>query len=891
MAFSSTADLLEEARALHRRGTLVDAAARYAEVLRRDPDNSDAYYYLGMMACQDGRFAEGAELAHKSLANNPRSARALVLLGRALSALGRLQEALPWFERAIALEPELAQAHASRADTLSDLGRTVEAVESYDRALHLAPDTVEDWFNRGLALCALRRLEEAVVSFDRAIERRPNLVRARLQRSRVLSDLRRHDEALADLDEALHVDASLAEAWLGRASVLKELKRYEESFSACERALTINPDYAEAMLCRGNLLFEIKQYDEALAACDQALALKPNSVEAWFGRGTVLFTRKKYEDALVAYDKVLEIHPDFAEASIGRGNVFVERQQYHEALAAYDRAASLRPDLAEAWAGRGNVLAELQRYDEALAACNRATSLKPELAEAWLGRGNVFFNRKQHGAALSAYERALSLRADLAEGWLGRGNLLFAKLNVCDWTALEADTQQLLSRVRQEERASMAFALLPITSTAADQFQSAVRYVRDLPLFPPLCRDTAYSHDRIRIAYLSADFREHPVAYLAAGLFEHHDRSRFDVTGLSFGTAQNSAIRSRIESSFDRFIDVGRQIDAEVARLIHQLEIDIVVDLMGHTQNARLGILARRPAPIQIHYLGYAGTTGANFVDYLIADSTVIPEEHRAFYTEQVVWLPDSYLASDDKRAISTRTPTRQECGLPENGFVFCSFNNAYKIGPKMFQLWMRLLRAVPNSLLWLSQADPLAMMNLGREAERYGVPAQRLIFAPKVAEISDHLARQRQADLFLDTLPYNAHTTASDALWAGLPVLTCLGETFAGRVAASQLRAVGLPELITASLEEYETLALKLAREPKLLASIRAKLARNRDSMPLFDTVRFTRHLEAAYEIMWRTHRDGHPPAPFSVAAESDADGLRRKQAPAPQPSGGRWQ
>jgi protein O-GlcNAc transferase len=891
MAFSSTADLLEEARALHRRGALVDAAARYAEVLRRDPDNSDAYYYLGMMACQDGRFADGAELAHKSLANNPRSARAQVLLGRALSALGRLQEALPWFERAIALEPELAQAHASRADTLSDLGRTVEAVESYDRALHLAPDTVEDWFNRGLALCALRRLEEAVVSFDRVIERRPNLVRARLQRSKVLSDLQRHREALADLDETLRIEPHLAEAWFGRATILKELKRYDESISACERALAIDPRYADATLCRGNVLFLLERYDEALVACDRALALKPDSAEALYGRGSILFTRKKYQEALAAYDKALQIRPDFAEASIGRANVFVEQKQYDEALAAYDRAATLRPNLAEAWAGRGNVLAELQRYDDAMAGCEWAISLKPDLAEAWLGRGNVFFNRKYYQAALTAYERALTLKPSLADGWLGRGNCVFAKLNICDWTTLETDTHRLLSRVRQAEWPSMPFALLPIASTAADQFQCTVRYVQDLPSFPPVWSGERYSHDRIRIAYLSADFREHPVAYLAAGLFEHHDRSRFDVTGLSFGTAQNSAIRSRIESSFDRFIDVGTQIDAEVGRLIRQLEIDILVDLMGHTQNARLGILARRPAPIQIHYLGYASTTGANFVDYLIADSTVIPEEHRAFYTEQVVWLPDSYLASDDKRAISTRTPTRQECGLPENGFVFCSFNNAYKIGPKMFQLWMRLLRAVPNSLLWLSQADPLAMMNLGREAERYGVPAQRLIFAPKVVEISDHLARQRQADLFLDTLPYNAHTTASDALWAGLPVLTCLGETFAGRVAASQLRAVGLPELITAALDEYETLALKLAREPKLLASIKAKLARNRDSTPLFDTARFTRHLEAAYETMWRAHRDARPPAPFAVAAELGADGLRQKPTSGPQPSEGCWQ
>jgi protein O-GlcNAc transferase len=859
-------ELLEQALTLHRRGSVADAAARYAEVLRKDPCNADAYYYLGMMSCQKARFAEGAELARKALNCDPSNARAHVLLGRAKSALGQQAEALASFEQAIALAPDLAQAHAVRADLLSDLGRAAEALESYDKALRLAPEAVEDWFNRGIALCALGRPDEAIASFGKAIERRPDLVPARLQRSKILSDLRRHHEALADLDETVRIEPHLAEAWFGRANILKELERHEESFIACDRALAIDPHYAEAMLCRGNVLFLLERYDEALVDCDRALALKPDLAEAWYGRGSILFKREKYQDALAGYDKALEIRPDFAEASVGRGNVFVERKQYDEALASYNRAATLRPNLAEPWAGRGNVLAELQRYDDALAACERAISLKPDLAEAWLGRGNVFFNRKQFQAALGAYERALTLKPTLMDEWLGRGNRLFAQLNMCDWTGLEADTQRLLSRVRQKEWASMPFALLPIASTAEDQFQCAVRYVRDFPSFQSNWPSEMYSHDRIRVAYLSADFREHPVAYLAAGLFAHHDRSRFDVTGLSFGTAQNSAIRSRIESAFDRFIDVGAQIDAEVAQLIRQLEIDILVDLMGHTQNARLGILARRPAPIQIHYLGYAGTTGANFVDYLIADSTVIPEEHRAFYTEQVVRLPNSYLVSDDKRVISPGTPTRQECGLPENGFVFCSFNNAYKLAPKMLQLWIRLLRAVPNSVLWLSQTDPVAVSNLRREAERCGVSAQRLIFAPKVAENSDHLARSRCADLFLDTLPYNAHTTASDALWAGLPVVTCLGETFAGRVAASLLKAVGVPELVTTSLEDYEALALKLAREPTLLASIKAKLARNRDTYPLFDTARFTRHIEAAYTRMWERQQRGEPPETFAV-------------------------
>ena len=443
---------------------------------------------------------------------------------------------------------------------------------------------------------------------------------------------------------------------------------------------------------------------------------------------------------------------------------------------------------------------------------------------------------------------------------------MFAKLSLCDWAEMEVGCEQLLSRLRTGKKVSVPLSMLALPSTLADQLQCAKCNVNNLPEYPPVWLGEVYSHDRIRIAYLSADFRNHAVAYLTAGLFECHDKPRFETTAISFVPAEDPTIRRRFENAFERFIDVEDKNDGEIANLLRQNEIDIAIDLMGHTQHARLGVFARRPAPIQVFYLGYAGTLGANFIDYIIGDQTVIPEEHRAFYTEQVVWLPDSYLVTDHRRPISPRTPTRRECGLPEDGFVFCSFNNSYKISPKIFQLWMRLLHATPNSVLWLSQADPMMLTNLRREAERCGVSAQRLIFAPKLPENADHLARQRLADLFLDTLPYNAHSTTSDALWAGLPVLTCLGETFAGRVAASLLKAVGLPELITTSLDGYEALALKLAQEPALLGSIKAKLARNRDSFPLFDTARFTRHIEAAYETMWQRYQRGEPPKGFAV-------------------------
>jgi predicted O-linked N-acetylglucosamine transferase (SPINDLY family) len=354
-----------------------------------------------------------------------------------------------------------------------------------------------------------------------------------------------------------------------------------------------------------------------------------------------------------------------------------------------------------------------------------------------------------------------------------------------------------------------------------------------------------------------------------AGIFEHHDRTRFETAAISWGAPDRSEMRTRLTAVFDRFIDIERETDARVARTLRDMEIDIAVDLMGFTGECRPGILALRPAPVQVNFLGYPGTMGAPYIDYLIADRVVIPEGEQQHYSENVVYLPDSYLPIDSSRLISSPVPARHEAGLPETGFVFASFNNSYKFSPEMFAVWMRLLHAVQGSVLWLSAGNPAVARNLAREAEARGVEGGRLIFAPFMPRPEDHLARLKLADLFLDTLPYNAHATAGDALLAGLPVLTCKGSSFAGRVAASLLHSAGLTELTTESLADYEALALELAREPTMLALMKTKLARNRSTYPLFDTARFTRHIEAAFATMAERSRRGEWPAPFAVAGQ----------------------
>jgi predicted O-linked N-acetylglucosamine transferase (SPINDLY family) len=426
------------------------------------------------------------------------------------------------------------------------------------------------------------------------------------------------------------------------------------------------------------------------------------------------------------------------------------------------------------------------------------------------------------------------------------------------------------------------FTLLAYCDDPALHRQCAETFVADrMPERPePMWRGPPVRHDKIRVAYLSADFHQHATAYLVAELFELHDRARFEIFGLAFDWDDGSAVRRRLVKSFDQFHDVRTRSNQEVARLLHQNEIDIAIDLKGHTGDARLGIFAYRGAPIQASYLGYPGTIGAPFIDYIVGDPVVTPLDHAPFYVEKIVQLPDCYQVNDRKRAIPDETPSRAEAGLPADGFVFCCFNNNYKITAPVFDVWMRLLQAVPGSVLWLLRDNAAAERNLRREAQARGIDPARLVFADRT-DLASHLARHRRADLFLDTAPYNAHTTASDALWAGVPLITCRGNAFAGRVGASLLHAVGLGELVTDSLADYEALARRLATDKAQLAGVRQRLADNRLTCRLFDADRFRRHIEAAYSTMWEIWQRGEPPKGFAVKSFAvEADDARRDAA-----------
>jgi predicted O-linked N-acetylglucosamine transferase (SPINDLY family) len=514
----------------------------------------------------------------------------------------------------------------------------------------------------------------------------------------------------------------------------------------------------------------------------------------------------------------------------------------------------------------GQVLSQLRRHNEALPAYDRAISLKPDLPEAWSGRGQALMVFKRYEEAYAAYDQAMKLIPELD---YVAGKWLHARMHCCLWDDIENAYGRVLTEVSSRKKAASPFNLLSIPSTLSEQKIAAETYAADN--FPPVA-DGSASHSvsrpgKLRIGYFSADFHAHATAYLMARLFELHDGSEFEIFGFSFGPSADDDMRRRLTAAFDQLMDVKDNSDKQIASLARNLRIDIAVDLKGFTEQSRTGIFAHRAAPIQVNYLGFPGTMGADYIDYIIADRTLIRPEEAEFYTEKVVYLPHSYQVNDRTRRISDHPFKRDEFGLPPDGFVFCCFNNSFKITPNVFDIWMRLLTKVDGSVLWLLESNASAVDSLRAEAKRRGIGSERLVFAKHMA-VSEHVARHALADLFLDTFYYNAHTTASDALWAGLPLITRLGDTFAGRVAASLLNAVGLPELIARTSNEYEQLALELANDRKKLFLIKKRLMDNRLNYPLFDTTLFTRHIESAYRKMWERHRMNLKPDHLSVEA-----------------------
>ena len=781
-------------------GQLDTAERTCREILKADASSGDALYLLAAIA-QDRRQPEAAlAWLDKAIAANPRNPAYRASQGAILRSLGRLDEAFAAYEALLTLQPESAEAQFGIGNVLRDKGRRGEAQARYRRALELKADHVPALSNLGALLQTGGDLEAAKACYRRVLELNADAPEALNNLGVIAKGEGRNDEAMRCYERALALRPAYPEARYNLGNALKSIGRYAEAAACYEEAIRRDPAYADAYTNLGNVRKEAGRFDEALALYGNALALKPRSAEALHNVGIILRERRQLDAAAEHFRKAIAADPNFAEAYAKLGNVLQDRNELAEAAALYREALARGPALARV------------RY---------------------------------------ALAHALQM--------------------MCDWKQLpELGAQLRASLGGDPDDPIDPFALVCLPSTLEEQQRCAMRWtarffapVAALHEGPALALERAQK-EKLRIGYLSGDFRAHVVGVLVPELFERHDRGGFEVFAYAYGADDGSPQRARIARAVDHFIDVDTLSFDAAARRIHADGIDILVDLTGHTRGTRSQILALRPAPVQVSYLGYPGTLGGA-ADYIVADRFILPPASAGFFSEKPAWLPHSYQVNDRTRAIGAPA-SRAAHGLPEDGFVFCCFNQSFKILPEVFGAWMRILQQTPRSVLWLGAANRWAEENLRREAGAHGVDPARLVFARRLKANSDHLARLRLADLFLDTLPYNAHATASDALWVGLPVLTCAGETFAGRVAGSLLRAAGLPELVTASLAEYESLALALARDRERLARIRAQLAANRDSCALFDTPRFVAGLEAAYRAMWARFAAGLAPEAIEV-------------------------
>ena len=617
----------------------------------------------------------------------------------------------------------------------------------------------------------------------------------------------------------------------------------DEAVAHYDQAIALAPDFFEAFNNRGNALAGLKRLDQALASFDAAIRLKADYAEAHVNRAVTLVKLHRPEQALAAFGDAIRFNPGLAAAYNNRGNLLMTQHRLRDALADYEQAIRLQPAYADAFLNQGNVLKTLSRPQDAVASYDRAIALAPGLAQAHNNRGTALRALHRSEEALASYREALRLKPDYA---LAYGELQHIQAHLCLWP--DAPRDDALLDLGREEDVIPPFYMLELTDDPRRQLAFARAWAGEkFGGIRPGDFKRAAPGERIRVGYFSADFHRHATMYLMARLFELHDRTQFEIHAFSYGAKAEDEMRSRLLDAVDEFHDVADLDDREIAALSNARGIDIAIDLKGYTTGGRPGIFAHRAAPAQVSYLGYPGTTGADFLDYILADAVTIPDELHEYYSEAVIRLPHSYQVNDDRRRISDERIARADVGLPEDGFVFCCFNNNYKITPAEYDVWMHLLRQVDGSVLWLLRDSEIAAANLRREAERRGVDPDRLVFADR-APLDIHLARHRCADLFLDTFTVNAHTTASDALWAGVPVLTKLGSAFAARVAASLLHALDMSELVTQTVPDYEALALDLATNPAKLAAIKSKLADKRMTAPLFDTRRFAQDIEAVY-------------------------------------------
>lgn len=747
---------------------------------------------------------------------------------------GRLQQAESIYRAILAADPQHVNAIQMLGVIATQVGQHQAAYELLVQAANLAPFQADIYCNLGSVSEKLGDFEKALALYTKALELNP----------------------------------LYAEAHNNHGLVLRRFGHLAAAEKSLERALELKPNYPDAYNNYSIILSDQGKCDQAARMAKRATELRPTFIEAYNNWGIALMKSGKYPEAIEAYQHAIELNPNFTLTYNNLGNVLVEQGALDDAIQCYHQALSIDPNYADAYCNLGSAFQERGQMEAAVDAFQRALELAPTHASTHYNLGRSLQYLGRHEESIAALEQAIKLRENYGEA---AGMLMNQHMSSCDWPRLEVFSQWLLD---QKAKGKNVDLIVPFyfqgpdgPATAEEQLHAAQRWVArtcnvasQLRFVHPHQPDLIRPRSKLKLGYLSSDLHCHATAWLMTELIELHDRERFEVIAYSYGVDDRSPMRRRIVNAFDRFVEVGHEAFAKTAQRIYDDQIDILIDLKGYTEAGRTKILAFRPAPIQVSYLGFPATMGADFIDYLIVDEFIAPLAYQPYYSERLVHLPGCYQVNDSTQKVSTETPTRSECGLPDKAFVFCSFNANYKINRDMFDVWMRLLTAVPESVLWLIEATPHASENIYRAAEVRGIARKRIVFAPQ-RPLLEHLPRYRLADLFIDTFPVNAHTTASDALRMELPLVTLAGQTFASRVAGSLLRAVGLDELIAYRIEDYETLCRELALQPERLRLTSEKLKTNLRHSKLYDGKSFARNLERAYQSMWNQYSSGKLP------------------------------
>ena len=847
---------------------------------------------------QGGSPTQAEEILVRVLGMQSNNLPALEILGLIKASLGEYLEAAKLLKKAIKLNPQNPATQYNLAKALSESQDYVGSLIHHEKALQLAPNNPDGWLNYGQTLAQLKRYEQALSAFNNALSIHPQYAEAWYNKALGCVQLERHEEAINCFNQSIELQPNNPKAWLELSTSLGVLKRYEDALQCCEQALKLQSNYPEAWLNKGSAYSELKQFSQAIDAYDKAIELKNDFVAAWYSKGVALEKLDRKLEALNYYDKAIALDPSYAKAWLNKGNVLNDTTQYQEAIACFDRALELEPDYADAWANKSIALYELKEFESAINCCDQAIGIEPRHSKGWINKGSILCEMNMHLESIKCFDIAIALKPNDIDALVNKGGvytllnerkkaidcleaalsidskikfteglLLYLKLQEGDWGNFHKSCSSLIERINKDEKVAAPFLALSITDDPQIQLKAAQIYCNSAyPKNDSLGPIPKYSHPKIKVAYFSADFKDHPVAYLTAELFELHDREHFEMYAFSTRKSGPSPIKDRLINAFDHFIEVDEQSDKEVALLARELQIDIAVDLGGHTQHARTGIFAYRAAPVQVNYLGFAGTMGADYFDYIVADKIVIPQEFQEFYLEKKVYLPNSYIVDDSQRAPSNKKLSRSEFGLPEDSTVFCCFNNSYKFNPPRIASFAKILTNVPNSVMWITENNASFKQNLLAEFNKLGIAEHRIVFATRVDAMADHLARYRLADLFLDTSPYNAHTTAMDSLKSGLPIISLAGKSFASRVGASLLTAIGLPELIVQSEEEFIDLASKLGQDARALQLLKEKLSQNLTSTALFNTKIFCGHLEAAYQEMHQAYMQDLAPADIYI-------------------------